>query len=262
MRPEDLEEISGIMRPLLQAQGRSPTKLAIQAAFVERVQQNLHLVLCMSPVGDAFRYPVSNAFGQDCVSLRILHLSAAAIAFSDGVVSAATVHTYYRSMVQAALQHLAVMGMPEQHLLFDSVSSLKSKMPGQDASVCHLESLHCCPLHHGKPLLKESSACTSDMPPWLCAGRGCVCSLHWSTAVLLIGSVSGHQKPWPLLQLPSSRCCSTDCMFSTDPSKAQLCCATGNPVRQLCVYSLASELAPCLSSAESVIAPGLHQEGS
>lgn len=55
MRPEDLEEISGVMRPLLQARGRAPTKLAIQAAFMERVQQNLHLVLCMSPVGDAFR---------------------------------------------------------------------------------------------------------------------------------------------------------------------------------------------------------------
>lgn len=55
MRPEDLEEIAGVMRPLLQAQGRNPTKIAIQAAFVERVQQYLHLVLCMSPVGDAFR---------------------------------------------------------------------------------------------------------------------------------------------------------------------------------------------------------------
>jgi len=55
MRPEDLEEIAGIIRPVLQAQGRAPTKLAIQAAFVDRVQQHLHLVLCMSPVGDAFR---------------------------------------------------------------------------------------------------------------------------------------------------------------------------------------------------------------
>lgn len=55
MRPEDLEEIAGVIRPILQAQGRTPTKLAIQAAFVERVQQHLHLVLCMSPVGDAFR---------------------------------------------------------------------------------------------------------------------------------------------------------------------------------------------------------------
>ena len=59
MRPEDLEQISGVMRPLLQARGQAPTKLAIQAAFVERVQQNLHLVLCMSPVGDAFRYHTS-----------------------------------------------------------------------------------------------------------------------------------------------------------------------------------------------------------
>lgn len=55
LRPEDLEEIAVVIRPLLQAQGRNPTKLAIQAAFVERVQQYLHLVLCMSPVGDAFR---------------------------------------------------------------------------------------------------------------------------------------------------------------------------------------------------------------
>ena len=55
MRPEDLEEISGIIRPVLQAQGHAPTKLAIQAAFLDRVQQHLHLVLCMSPVGDAFR---------------------------------------------------------------------------------------------------------------------------------------------------------------------------------------------------------------
>ena len=63
MRPEDFEEISGIIRPVLQAQGRAPTKLAIQAAFVDRVQQHLHLVLCMSPVGDAFRW----SYTHNCI---------------------------------------------------------------------------------------------------------------------------------------------------------------------------------------------------
>ena len=71
MRPEDVEEISGIIRPLLQAQGKSPTKLAIQAAFVDRVQQNLHLVLCMSPVGDAFRSLTCVLSGDNSVAERL-----------------------------------------------------------------------------------------------------------------------------------------------------------------------------------------------
>ena len=37
------------------AQGGSPTKDACYAAFISRVRDNLHIVLTMSPVGEAFR---------------------------------------------------------------------------------------------------------------------------------------------------------------------------------------------------------------
>lgn len=37
-------------------QGLPLTKLAIYSFFVQRVKEHLHLVLCMSPVGDAFRW--------------------------------------------------------------------------------------------------------------------------------------------------------------------------------------------------------------
>ncbi|KAK9803422.1 hypothetical protein WJX72_010826 [[Myrmecia] bisecta] len=55
MRLEDQEEIASAMRPLMQAAAVPTTKNNINAFFVDRVRANLHLVLCMSPIGDAFR---------------------------------------------------------------------------------------------------------------------------------------------------------------------------------------------------------------
>ena len=56
MRTEDSEEIGTALRPLLLAEGgTTPTKASLNAFFTSRVRANLHLVLAMSPVGEAFR---------------------------------------------------------------------------------------------------------------------------------------------------------------------------------------------------------------
>lgn len=55
MANEDIEEIGAAMRPLLAASGQAPTKMAQMALFINRVRSFLHIVLCFSPVGDAFR---------------------------------------------------------------------------------------------------------------------------------------------------------------------------------------------------------------
>nr|AML30859.1 axonemal inner arm dynein heavy chain 3 [Marsilea vestita] len=52
---EDLDLIANAMRPLLQAKGLPATKIALQTTFLKRVRQNLHVVICMSPIGDATR---------------------------------------------------------------------------------------------------------------------------------------------------------------------------------------------------------------
>eukprot|EP00898_Chlorokybus_atmophyticus_P004944 jgi/Chlat1/5450/Chrsp36S00417 len=54
---DDLESITSAMRPILASSGYTGpiTKMSLYAAFVARVRSNLHVVLCMSPVGDAFR---------------------------------------------------------------------------------------------------------------------------------------------------------------------------------------------------------------
>jgi dynein heavy chain, axonemal len=55
MGVDDAEEIAAAMKPLMSAAGMPITKLSLQAYFVYRVRSNLHLVLCFSPIGDAFR---------------------------------------------------------------------------------------------------------------------------------------------------------------------------------------------------------------
>ena len=55
MRAEDGEEIAAALRPALAAEGRPATRANVDALFVRRVRARLHVVLAMSPVGDAFR---------------------------------------------------------------------------------------------------------------------------------------------------------------------------------------------------------------
>ena len=56
MYPSDEKEaIMADMRSVCEELGLSPSKEMCWQTFIERVKSNLHIVLCMSPVGDAFR---------------------------------------------------------------------------------------------------------------------------------------------------------------------------------------------------------------
>ena len=52
METEDMERILAAVRPLAKAAGKSESRDAIYAHFVQLVRENLHIVLCI-PVGDA-----------------------------------------------------------------------------------------------------------------------------------------------------------------------------------------------------------------
>eukprot|EP00762_Andalucia_godoyi_P000666 ANDGO_05308.mRNA.1 Dynein-1-beta heavy chain len=53
--PEDFERIISSVQPKVRAAGKMETRDVIFAHFVYLVRENLHIVLSMSPVGDAFR---------------------------------------------------------------------------------------------------------------------------------------------------------------------------------------------------------------
>ena len=53
--PEEMEAIASVFAPLCKIKRIEPSKLNIFNEYVKRVQSNLHVVVAMSPVGDAFR---------------------------------------------------------------------------------------------------------------------------------------------------------------------------------------------------------------
>jgi dynein heavy chain len=53
--PEDLEAITTVCKPECVRRKMPPTKMNIFAQYLLRVKSNIHVVLCMSPLGDAFR---------------------------------------------------------------------------------------------------------------------------------------------------------------------------------------------------------------
>lgn len=53
--PNELEQIVADVREWVEAAGLNPSREGCYSAFINRVRDNLHIVLTMSPVGDAFR---------------------------------------------------------------------------------------------------------------------------------------------------------------------------------------------------------------
>ncbi|NXN51379.1 DYH1 protein, partial [Rynchops niger] len=53
--PSDQEEIITAMKPVVRDLGQQPTKANLMAAYTGRVRSNIHMVLCMSPIGEVFR---------------------------------------------------------------------------------------------------------------------------------------------------------------------------------------------------------------
>jgi dynein heavy chain len=56
----DVGSIINSMRPIAQAQGLPQTKVALYNVYVGRVRANLHMSICMSPLGEAFRTRLRN----------------------------------------------------------------------------------------------------------------------------------------------------------------------------------------------------------
>ncbi|XP_004676628.1 PREDICTED: dynein heavy chain 1, axonemal [Condylura cristata] len=52
---DEQDQIITAMRPLIQEQGLQPTKANLMATYTGRVRNNIHMVLCMSPIGEVFR---------------------------------------------------------------------------------------------------------------------------------------------------------------------------------------------------------------
>ncbi|NWW95122.1 DYH1 protein, partial [Rhynochetos jubatus] len=53
--PDDQEQILAAMKPVVRDLGQQPTKANLMAVYAGRVRSNIHMVLCMSPVGEVFR---------------------------------------------------------------------------------------------------------------------------------------------------------------------------------------------------------------
>ncbi|CAO2638238.1 Dynein axonemal heavy chain 1 [Lemmus lemmus] len=52
---DEQDQIVNTMRPYIQEQGLQPTKANLVAAYTGRVRSHIHMVLCMSPIGEVFR---------------------------------------------------------------------------------------------------------------------------------------------------------------------------------------------------------------
>jgi dynein heavy chain len=52
---DEMERINNAMRSIIVDAGGTPTKESIYSLYISRVRQNLHIILCMSPIGEAFR---------------------------------------------------------------------------------------------------------------------------------------------------------------------------------------------------------------
>ncbi|XP_043932324.1 dynein axonemal heavy chain 1 [Protopterus annectens] len=52
---DEQDQILTTMKPIVQDMGQQPTKANLMAAYTKRVRNNIHTVLCMSPIGEVFR---------------------------------------------------------------------------------------------------------------------------------------------------------------------------------------------------------------
>ena len=52
---DEIEKIVGLVRPLAKSAGKLETRDAILQHYVQLVRENLHVCLCMSPIGAGFR---------------------------------------------------------------------------------------------------------------------------------------------------------------------------------------------------------------
>ncbi|XP_037386166.1 dynein axonemal heavy chain 1 isoform X5 [Talpa occidentalis] len=52
---DEQDQIITAMRPIIQDQGLQPSKANLMVAYTGRVRNNIHMVLCMSPIGEVFR---------------------------------------------------------------------------------------------------------------------------------------------------------------------------------------------------------------
>ncbi|XP_066927305.1 dynein axonemal heavy chain 1-like isoform X2 [Clytia hemisphaerica] len=53
--PDELDTIYTTMKPIVQDEGLQPTKVNLFMTYTKRVRSNIHMVICMSPIGEVFR---------------------------------------------------------------------------------------------------------------------------------------------------------------------------------------------------------------
>ena len=59
-KPEEIEELKSSMAKEAKKNNIEDNNQAIYNFLLDRVKANLHLIVCMSPVGEPFRYFISN----------------------------------------------------------------------------------------------------------------------------------------------------------------------------------------------------------
>ncbi|GLG99034.1 Dynein heavy chain, cytoplasmic, partial [Gryllus bimaculatus] len=73
-KPEEFEEIKNKLSNAVAKAGLMQTTEAVFSFFIERVRSNLHIVLCMSPIGEAFRVRVRQYPGLvNCTTIDWFH---------------------------------------------------------------------------------------------------------------------------------------------------------------------------------------------
>lgn len=70
------DELAGVLdevRPAAKKEGAGETSEALYAFFLEKVRTNLHVILCLSPIGEAFRERCRMFPGKLLLQLRHAH---------------------------------------------------------------------------------------------------------------------------------------------------------------------------------------------
>ena len=121
MKDEDMGMIADAMTPVCKEKGIACTKLNLFSMFVSRVKANLHLVICMSPVGDSFRSRLRNFPALvNCCTIDWFHPwpeeALTSVAKSQLTVDVGSDETMQAVIKMCGVVHLSVQAKSVQYL--------------------------------------------------------------------------------------------------------------------------------------------------